>query len=77
MLLGITGCGTKKDDGKIKVEIGNWAAETADPAVIEKLDTDVAEFEKLPLERDLPILRNIIYEGIKMSGKKCKTGEKK
>ena len=37
----------------------------------------IAEFEKLPLERDLPILRNIMYEGIKMSGKKCKTGEKK
>ena len=47
MLLGIAGCGTKKDDGKIKVEIGNWAAETADPAVIEKLDKEVAEFEKL------------------------------
>lgn len=47
MLLGITGCGTKKDDGKIKVEIGNWAAETADPAVLEKLDKEVAEFEKL------------------------------
>lgn len=24
----------------------------------------IAEFEKLPLERDLPILRNILYEGV-------------
>lgn len=26
----------------------------------------VAEFEKLPLEQDLPILRNILYEGVKL-----------
>ncbi len=26
----------------------------------------VVEFEKLPLERDLPILRNIIYEGVRI-----------
>lgn len=26
----------------------------------------VIEFEKLPLERDLPILRNILYEGVKV-----------
>ncbi|MCR4605394.1 MAG: DUF5685 family protein [Eubacterium sp.] len=37
----------------------------------------IAEFEKLPLDRDLTILRNIIYEGIKMSGKKHMNGVKK
>lgn len=26
----------------------------------------VAEFEKLPLEQDLPILRNILYEGVRL-----------
>lgn len=26
----------------------------------------IAEFEKLPLEQDLPILRNILYEGVKV-----------
>ena len=26
----------------------------------------VAEFEKLPLEQDLSILRNILYEGVKL-----------
>ena len=26
----------------------------------------VIEFEKLPLDRDLPILRNILYEGVKV-----------
>jgi len=26
----------------------------------------VIEFEKLPLERDLPILRNIVYEGVRI-----------
>ncbi len=26
----------------------------------------IIEFEKLPLERDLPILRNILYEGVKV-----------
>ena len=26
----------------------------------------VIEFEKLPLEQDLPILRNILYEGVRL-----------
>ena len=32
----------------------------------------ISEFEKLPLERDLPILRNILYEGIKNEKKRLK-----
>ena len=30
----------------------------------------IAEFEKLPIERDITILRNILYEGIEMKRKK-------
>lgn len=37
----------------------------------------VIEFEKLPLERDLPILRNILYEGIRMRLMKHLQEEKK
>ncbi|MBR1874510.1 MAG: hypothetical protein IJ807_06360 [Eubacterium sp.] len=29
----------------------------------------ISEFEKLPLERHLPILRNILYEGVRADGK--------
>ena len=29
----------------------------------------ISEFEKLPLERHLPILRNILYEGVRSDGK--------
>lgn len=37
----------------------------------------VIEFEKLPLERDLPILRNILYEGIRVRLMKHLQEEKK
>ena len=30
----------------------------------------IAEFEKLPLEQDLPILRNILYEGVWVTDEK-------
>ena len=29
----------------------------------------IAEFEKLPLDRDITILRNILYEGLEMNKK--------
>ena len=34
------------------------------------LNTCIAEFEKLPLERDVAILRNILYEGVRLSKEK-------
>lgn len=41
-----------------------------DERMAEVLDSTIRgaiiEFEKLPLERDLPILRNILYEGVKV-----------
>ena len=71
--------GEISSEGKVSVhKMGDVLAITGTVLPVTTSDVHLeAEFEKLPLERDLPILRNIIYEGIKMSGKKCKTGEKK
>ena len=42
--------------------IDEWMPRVLDDTMREA----VIEFEKLPLERDLPILRNIVYEGVRI-----------